>query len=502
MRRVNLFLINQYRQIVSYTSLITVICGLSLLTPLLVLPFWTHEIKYAPDFIIPALVLIVAGMITRWSTRTKKLEPLDFDQSGIVVMLTWMIMSVFGGIPFMTIMGMDFTQAVFDSVSGWTTTGLSVMDVEHAPHIILIWRAIQQLLGGAGLAIVMIASLTGINANGLYSAEGKGGLMKPHVIDSARMVMSLYIGYAIVGIIAYVIAGMTVFDAIVHCFAAISTGGFSNYMTSIGHYDSANIEAITIVLMIVGNMNFVTVYYLVQGKLKQIFKNGEVKVMLYTLPLGALTVFLTSAQYIYPTMSKAIRVAIFETVSALTTTGFYTVNYNVPNWSDGAVFVLIVLMLIGGGTCSTAGGIKQYRVYVMFKSVMWQIKRALLPRNAVTENYIWEGSQKDFISDSRLKVIGNFVALYLFLFFIGSMIIMTQKSPQTGMYYSMREAMFEFASSIGTVGLSIGVSLPDTPKVVLWTETIGMYLGRLEFFVVFSGIWKIIVDTKRLIRFQ
>lgn len=490
MKRINRYFVERYASITAHLSVI-LFCGAGLLlTPLLVIPFYPQEWTYATRFLTPALILGTIALIFNNLKGKRKITPLDFDESGIVVTFGWIIASIFAAIPLMTICRMNFTQAVFESVSGYTTTGLSVVDYASTPQIIYMWRAIMQFAGGAGLAIIMIAALTGVSGTGLYSAEGKGLQMKPHVRDSARIVLALYSGYAILGTLAYIIAGMNVFDAIIHCFAAISTGGFSNFADNIGHWDSVYVEAVSIVLMILGNINFVTAYLLVHGKLKAVFRNGEIKVMLVLIPLCSFLVFMTTTSLIYPTLSKQIRVAVFEVVTALTTTGFSTVSY--VHWMEPGVFILILLMLVGGGTCSTAGGIKQIRVYLLYKSVLWQIKRALFPSNAVRENHIWDAEQKEYINDERMKLVGNFVALYLLLFFIGSLILMTYG-------YSIRDSMFEFASSIGTVGLSIGVTAPNAPKTVIWTMTTGMLMGRLEFFVIFSGIIKFLKDVFRLL---
>ena len=155
--------------------------------------------------------------------------------------------------------------------------------------------------------------------------------------------------------------------------------------------------------------------------------------------------------------------------------------------------VLIVLMLIGGGIGSTAGGIKQYRVYVLFKSVLWEIKRALLPRTAVFQDYIWQGERKDFITEERIRRIGTFVFLYLLTYVIGTGIIAAHG-------YGLKESLFEYASALGTVGLSIGITGARTPPTILWAEIVGMFLGRLEFFVVMISLVKVARDLKIVAR--
>jgi len=386
--------------------------------------------------------------------------------------------------------GLNFTQAVFESVSGWTTTGLSVVDVTQASHVVLLWRSIMQLAGGAGLAIIMLSAITGPTGPALSVAEGREQLV-PHVRQSAKLVMMIYGGYIIAGTAALHLAGMQWFDAVNHAFAALSTGGFSTRVESIGYWDSVAVEAVTIPLMILGNLSFITAWLMLRGKFRAVGRNGEIRLMAVMIPLCAILLFLLTAQGLYPTLGKSVRVAIFETVTALTTTGFSTVGYG--DWNSFGWVVLIVLMLIGGGTCSTAGGIKQYRIFLLWKSVMWELRRSLLPRTAVTENPVWEAERQVFVNDARLRQIGAFVFLYLLTFAAGSAILAAHG-------YGLKESLFEYASAVGTVGLSVGVTSPSAPAGVLWAEIIGMLLGRLEFFVIFVSAAKLLRDTGHMIR--
>lgn len=438
-------------------------------------------------FVTPAVAMLLLGLCAWLAFRNKNGRSLDVQQSAVIVVLSWITVCLFSAWPFIAIQQLNFTQAFFESVSGWTTTGLSVVDVEHSSHLILLWRSIMQWAGGAGLAIIMLAAIVGPTGPALGIAEGRSQQLVPQVRQSAKIVMTIYVGYLILGVIAYALAGMEIFDAVAHTLAVISTGGFSTRTDSIGHWNSLSIEAVTLPLMILGNLNFLTAYLLLHGKIKAVSKSGEFRLVLFMVPLCAALLFFLVCAGLYPTLSKSVRVAVFETVTALTTTGFSTVSY--ANWSSFGVLLIVVLMLIGGGTCSTAGGIKQYRVYVMYKSVIWQIRNFFLPRTAVTENYVWQGEQKDFISEARIRQVGTFVFLYLATYLLGSLII-----AATGVGF--KDSLFEFASALGTVGLSVGVTGPQACPVILWTEIVGMLLGRLEFFVVISGIMKVCSDFR------
>jgi len=484
--RRDIHLKSRYAEIISYTGLILTLSGFLLLTPLLVLAAWPEESEHWPGFLLPAILLSGTGVAVWRTFRRQASINLSVQEGGVVVLLTWITVILFSAWPLMAVQKLDFTQAVFESMSGWTTTGLSVVDVTKSTHLILLWRSIMQLAGGAGLAIIMLTAIAGPVGPGLTLAEGRSDQLAPHVRESAKLVLKIYSGYALMGTFAYWMVGMSFFDAVNHTFAAISTGGFSTRVESIGYWDSPTIELITMTLMFFGNMNFLTAYLILQGKLKAVSRNGELRVMATVTPLFALAVFFLVCRSIYPSLGKSVRVAIFETFSALTTTGFSTVSYS--NWNSVGILALVVLMLIGGGTCSTAGGIKQYRVYILFKSLLWELRSSFFPSTAVVKNYVWQGEWKDYIKDSHIRHVANFVFLYLVTYFVGSGILAAHG-------YGIGESLFEFASSVGTVGLSVGVTTPDAPAGVLWAETIGMFLGRLEFMVIFVSTAKIIRDS-------
>ncbi|WP_027367867.1 TrkH family potassium uptake protein [Desulfocurvibacter africanus] len=464
------------RTMFSYAGLIWTLVGLLMLASLAVLPFADGEAAWSWAFLYPASALLLGGLTTWRVARPRTYVTLTLQDGGVVVLLGWIVCCLAATWPFLSILDLTFTQALFETVSGFTTTGLSVVDVTTAPKVVLLWRSLMQLAGGAGLAIIMLAAIAGPAGTSLSGAEGRSDQLAPHVRSSATLVLVIYSAYALAGSLAYRIAGMEWFDAVNHAFAAISTGGFSTRPESIGYWNSSEIELVTVVLMILGNLNFVTAYLLLTGKWRSVLKNGELRfsLLLFLAAAGLLFWFVT--HHGYTGLGKQVRVALFEAVTAATTTGFSTVGYT--GWPAIGWLVMLLLMLVGGGTGSTAGGIKQYRVYLLIKSVWWEIKRALLPRGSVPAESIWMGERPKFIDDSDLRRATCFVTLYLVCFTLGVGIMVAYGYP-------LRESLFEYASSIGTVGLSIGITSADAPPAVLWTQIMGMFLGRLEFFIVF-----------------
>ncbi|MFH1070643.1 MAG: TrkH family potassium uptake protein [Candidatus Glassbacteria bacterium] len=479
----------RYSLILAYLGIILCFSGLLLLVPLIFALTQPGGFREVFAFLPPSGALIITGYAL-W----RRLRPaqdsevvLNLRDGGVIVVLSWGIVCLVSAWPFQVSAGFDFTRAVFESVSGWTTTGLTVVNTDKVSPAILLWRSTMQLAGGAGFAIIMLSAITGPSGYALSSAEGRSQQLAPNVRRSAKLVLMIYSGYVAVGITAYRLTGMSLFDAVNHSFTALSTGGFSTHNESIGYWDSAAIEAVTIALMILGNLNFVTSWLLLRGKFALAAKDGEIRLMALLIPVSfALVLVLTSSQ-IYPSLAKSIRVAAFETVTALTTTGFSTVSYT--NWNSLGVLILTCLMLIGGGTCSTAGGIKQFRIYALFKGVLWEVRQSFLPRRAISADIFWSGEQKVFVGDNLFRQIGIFVFTYLTVYLIGVCILAASS-------YSLQEALFEFASALGTVGLSIGVTSYKTSSTVLWAETAGMFLGRLEFFVVIVGSVTILKDLK------
>ncbi len=406
------------------------------------------------------------------------------------MVLSWIIAIAFGTIPLLGISGLNFTQAVFESTSGWTTTGLSVIDVTKASHLVLLYRSIIQLVGGAGFAILALTAIIAPAGMGIAFAEGRSEQLVPNVRRSAKLVLNIYTGYIALGILALKWAGMNWFDSINHAFAALSTGGFSTRSTSLGSWDSPAIETVIMVLMLLGTLNFLTSYLLLTGKFSAVIRNSEIRLQAFIIPLSVIILFLGVTSQLDLTFDRSLRVACFETITALSTSGFSTVSYT--NWNSIGWLVLIVLMLMGGGTGATAGGIKQFRIYALYRGVIWEVRRQLLPKDAITEPDLWQGEFQHFLSDRQLRQISMFVFLYLGIYLAGSAII-------TAYGYSLPESLFEYASALSTVGLSVGVTAPNAPTGLLWTEIIGMFLGRLEFFPVFVGLIRIYRDIRAIL---
>ena len=418
---------------------------------------------------------------------------LTTQEGGIVVTLSWLCVVLFSAIPFMMVDQNGLTSAIFESASGWTTTGITVMDVAHMPHVMIFWRSFLQYLGGAGLAIIMLSALVGVVGVGITSAEGRRDQVLPQVHQSARLVLIMYVGYAVVGTLTYILAGMPWFDAINHAFTAVATGGFSSIPSDFSYWNSLLIEWITIVLMLLGNLSFVTAWALFRGKFRVVFRNAEVRLVLVLLPvaIGLLTYF--TFLPVYSNFGTSLRHACFEATSVLTTTGLSTVPFE--TWNSFGIAMMMGLMLIGGGTCSTAGGIRQMRFVMILRLISREFRQLTGPKRAIVECVVSDGVRPFYVDDSAARHCLLFVLLYLCTVFCGSLILCT-----TGV--SFEKSLFEISSAITSMGFTSGVTTLESPPIVLWTEIAAMLLGRLEIIVIFASFIRIRRDVPRMFVFH
>ncbi|UNC92253.1 TrkH family potassium uptake protein [Candidatus Contubernalis alkaliaceticus] len=490
--RHRLLLRERYLTIFKYVGVIVTAVGIFLLVPLFFLISYSQELPYAASFLwASSLALITGGTLYFFSTGKIKNEPaLTIAEGGVIVVMAWFLTILFSTLPFIISGLCSPLHALFETVSGWTTTGLSVMNVEETPALFLFWRSFMQFLGGAGLAVIMLSAIIGPHGLGLYQAEGRTELLLPQIRRSAKLILTIYFGYTLTGLVLYLTAGMSFFDALNHSMAALSTGGFSTKTNSIGEWNSLTVEMVTMVLMLLGTINFATHYLLLRGRIKDFFRSGEIQLVIVLTSLAVPAVAFLGLRQIYFGLGQTFRISLFQTISALSTTGFSTVSFN--NWNMFGILVVILLMLVGGGVNSTAGGIKQYRIYVMFKSLTWEFKKYFLPRSAVIQNYVWKGESKDYLSPQQINQVSNFIYLFVITYFLGVLIFVASGYP-------LGDSMFELASSLGTVGLSVGIVSSQAPPHILWTVIFGMTLGRLEFIIIFVSLFKLGRDFKNYI---
>jgi trk system potassium uptake protein TrkH len=489
-RRYAAYLLTRYREILAYLGDACLVVGVVVLAPLLALPLHPEEREAALALLLSGAGAVAVGVALRLQRGSAAPPTLNFQEGSVLVVSAWLVAVAAGAAPFFAIEGMTWSRAVFESTSGWTTTGLSIVDTNVTPRLLLLHRSTIQFAGGTGFAVVVLSSLGGPTGTGLGTAEGRTDLLVPSMRRSARLVLLLYSAYAALGVLGFRAAGMDWFDSVNHSFTAVSTGGFSTRMESLGWWDDPVIEAVAIVLMLLGTTNFVTTWTLLRGRFRAFARNGEIRLTALLLPLSAVVLFAGVTIPLYAGLGKAARVAVFESVTALSTTGFSTVGYG--NWNPLGWSVLILLMIVGGGTGSTAGGLKQYRAYALWRALLCEVRRMFQP-TAVFEPDVQVGDRRRFLSDADVRGIGVYAFLYVALLGLGTAALAACGHP-------LRDALFEFTSALGTVGITSGISSPTTPPATQWILTTGMFLGRLEVLIVVLFLVKLGQHARAILR--
>lgn len=417
--------------------------------------------------------LILSTMGHQFNVSTK--------QAFLLTNSVWLILPTFGALPFwFSSLEMSITDSFFESMSGITTTGSTVIEgLDYAPAGILLWRAILQWLGGIGIIIMAMSVLPFLKVGGMQIfrtelSEDEKAL--PRTAQLANSIAIIYIGLTVVCTLCYISVGMEVFDAIAHAMTTISTGGFSTYDTSFSHYHEIGPETVAVIFMILGGTPFVLYLKAVRGNLRPLCVDSQVRWFLSILAIA--TIVTTSYLFFQQDMSfgESFRRSIFNVVSVMTGTGYGNGDYNA--WGGFAVSMFFFLMVVGGCAGSTSCGIKIFRFQVLYAVTKIQINKLLHPNGVFIPHYNGKPMPKDVPS----SVMGFF-----FVYALGFSFLAIALS-YVGLDFIT--AMSGAATSISNVGPGLGEiigpagnfkSLPDSAK---WILSIGMLVGRLELFAV------------------
>lgn len=484
----NTRIVKGFSLLIGYLGIFVMFIGVLCLFPLLILLQNPEESQYAPYFILPGVVSIIVGFGLYLNIRNHEVDKLENHQDLILVSMIWITSVFICSIPFLLTGEYSFIQSLFESTSGFSTTGLSVVNVELAPKMILLFRSLLLFIGGVGLVLVILSIMSDRYGMRLYFAEGHSDKLLPNLVKSTRLILAIYGVYIFLGAGLYVIFGMTWFDAVNHAIAAVSTGGFSTKAQSIGAFNSPPIEIVTIVLMLLGSTNFLIHLFLLKGRIGKCIKHNEGLFFLIIVAVGLpITIYEVSRMgYSFP---ESIRHGIFQFVSAITTTGFQTLpTFN--GITTSFISILIVFMLIGAQLGSTGGGMKLHRVQLFLKSMIWNIRERLGNKRQLHSKWVFRMGEKVIITEKEITDNYSFIGLYVIIFIVGSYIFSFYG-------YSLQESMFEFASSIGTVGLSVGITGINAHWGILITSIIGMLLGRLEIYILVLSFVRIFKKTNR-----
>jgi len=424
-----------------------------------------------PYFLIASGLCFLIGSILKTLTHEGEMKT---EESIILVASIWLIIALFGSIPFLT--HLSAVDAYFESMSGFTATGLTMFkDVESLPQSLLLWRSIIEWVGGIGIVAIMLAAILHPNtaASKLYKAEGRTERIATSIVDTVKTIWKIYVLFTIIGIALLYIVGMPLFDATNHSLTAIATGGFSTKNESIGAYDNFLVEIVIMLLMFLGATSFgIHAKVILKKEWKALWKSSEFKAMVAITTLFTL-LFLSHYLLNHHTnnseeVAKYGGESLFHVFSALSGTGFNTVDLGkIDPFQKG---VLTAVMIFGGGYGSTASALKLIRVIILILALKRYVIRAILPREAVLPLKI--GGR--IFKDDEILENALYSFMYISLVIIGAFVLMAINN------FSMVDSLFEVASAAGNVGLSIGITsvkLGITSKTVL---IITMWAGRLE----------------------
>ena len=439
--------------------------------------------------------VLMVGLLVMLFTKNHSKE-MTKRQGYIVVTFGWIVMALSGTIPYILTGSItNFTNAFFETISGYTTTGATILnDIEVLPEGILFWRSLTHWIGGMGIIVLAIAilPLLGIGGMQLFAAEAPGpgtDKLHPRITDTAKRLWLIYVGYTAAETLFLFLAGMSFFDALNHSMSTLSTGGFSTKNASLAHWnDSPIIQYIVVLFMFLAGTNFVLSYFGFKGNFLKIFKDEEFKlyakfIFIFTT-VSAIIIYFNSAYlasssidhpFVFGEVEASIRHALFQVVAIVTTTGFVSADFAI--WPHFLVVFFFGLMFLGGSSGSTSGGVKVVRHLVLIRNGFLEFKRSLHPNAVLPVRY----NSKTISGEIVFNVLGFFM-LYMLSFIIGAL----------GFAFiglDFESAIGVSASSLGNVGPALGDFGPaenfsKMPQIGKWWGAFLMLIGRLELFTV------------------
>ena len=427
-----------------------------------------------------ALVVLLSTILRYVGDGT---SPVKRQDAFGIVALVWFSLGLIGGLPFYlegTVSSMS--SAIFESVSGFTTTGATVLtDIEAVSRPTNLWRHLSHWVGGMGIVVLFVAIFPhlGVGAKHLFRSEASGPIndtLKPRIRHTAIRLWWIYAGLTLICVSLYVIFGMNWFEAICNAFSTLSTGGFSTRSASIGGFNSAAIEWVTIMFMFIGGLNFGLYYALLHGNVKALFKNYEARVFLAINIVVATSIVLFLMTDGYNVMD-GLRTALFQTVAVTTTAGLMTDNFD--RYPDTIRLMLFFCMFVGGCAGSTSGGLKVSRISILWKTIVNEIKHIIRPQ-AVMSVRIGNRS----ISDEVLRGIFSFIGIYFLIFALCSLLLSWLGLDFISAMSSVVASLSGIGPGLGSVGPSMNYEMvPALGKLIL---CFCMVAGRLEIMVVMA----------------
>ncbi len=470
----------RWPQIFNVVGVLVAAIGLTMVFPLLCALYYSDS-SVIP-FIISMVVSVFSGLAIYLIFRRYKFDYITPREGMAIVAIGWTVVGLFGSLPFhLADVFPTFADSFFESVSGFTTTGSSVMtNIEAAPKGILFWRSFIQWLGGMGIIVLSLAILPFLGVGGmqLYKAEVPSPVpdkLKPRLSETAMLLWKVYALISIIELLLLLVGGMSLYEALCHTFTTMPTGGFSTKNTSIAHYDSVYFDVIIIIFMVLAGINFSLHYQMLKGRTLAFWEDSECRFFLGMVLLFTGLVTFDIYGQVYASFGDALRYGSFQVVSIVTTTGYATADYEL--WPGMSQLILLLCMFIGASAGSTGGGMKCIRIMLCFKYCYRELFSMIHPR-AVSQIKLAGKT----IPEGVMKSIIGFLAIYIGLFAICSVIL-------AGIGVDFVTSFTAVASCIGNIGPGFGMIGPTEnfaliPQAGKWLLIWCMLLGRLEIYTV------------------
>jgi len=435
------------------------------------------------SFLLVSFIMTVIGIILK--TIPKSNAAIRVREGYLIVVLTWFMVCFFCALPYYISGAIpNFFDALFESTSGVTTTGSSILsDIEGLPKAMIFWRGFTHWMGGLGILTMAIAILPALGISGFQMAKAEASnsnldKTSPKMTDMAKMLYKTYFTLTALCIILLLLGGMGWLDASAHAFSAIATGGFSSRNLSVGYFDSVYVDTVLSIFMVIGSISFPLLYAaFVRKKHRSLFKNEEIRLFAILLFAGStFTALNLLSRGIYDSIGESIRYGFFQTISIMTTTGFSTTDYNL--WPSAIIILLLMLVFCGGCSGSTAGGVKVIRILIFFKLLWREFKRKLHPKA------VYAIKVKNEIANSDVSITA---ATYIIFFFILCMAggIIVSFDPGSDLITAFT-ASFASATNLGP-GFGLVGPYGNYGFFQDWTKTLLSFLmivGKLEIFAV------------------